>query len=97
MSIKRTKQRSFGHRGRDADDELSPFSKAPEVVKTWTEHMEGKTDESFMPYSMSTRFEKGALLMHPKFGKGVVVGVEGPRIEVLFEEGAKKLGHATPA
>ncbi|HEY2509248.1 MAG TPA: hypothetical protein VGI39_00195 [Polyangiaceae bacterium] len=47
-----------------------------------------------MPYSLATRFAKGQLVTHPKFGKGIVVHVEGARIEVLFEEGPKKLGHA---
>ena len=92
MSIKRTKQRSFGSRDRDGDD--SPFgSKPADPVKTWAEQVEGKTDESFVPYAFTSRFEKGALLLHSKFGKGVVVGVEPQRIEVLFEEGLKKLGH----
>ncbi len=43
---------------------------------------------------MTARFTRGQILVHPKFGKGVVVGVEGQRIEVLFEDGTKKLGHA---
>ena len=42
----------------------------------------------------SNGLTKGQLLVHPKFGKGVVLGVEGQRIEVLFEDGPKKLGHA---
>jgi hypothetical protein len=95
MSIKRSKQRSQGS-GRSQADDDSPggWGKPPEPEKTWAEHLEGKGDDAFLPYAMSTRFTKGQLLAHPKFGKGVVVGVEGARIEVLFEEGAKKLGHA---
>ena len=94
MSIKRTKQRSFSG-GRETDpDASSPFgNKTVEPVKTWAEQLEGKTDEAFVAYSFSSRFEKGALLLHPKFGKGVVVGVDPQRIEVLFEDGVKKLGH----
>ena len=46
-----------------------------------------------MPYAFTSRFEKGALLAHPKFGKGVVIDVEPQRVEVLFEDGPKKLGH----
>jgi hypothetical protein len=91
MSIKRTKQRTFTSRDRDGED--SPFGKKPEeVVKAWTEYMEGKADDSFVPYAFTSRFDKGALLTHPKFGKGIVLGVEPQRIEVLFEEGIKKLG-----
>lgn len=97
MSIKRTKQRSFnggnGGGGRDNEDD-SPFSsKKSEPEKTWTEHVEGKPDDGFTPYNMSHRFDKGALVSHGKFGKGVVVGVEPQRIEVLFQDGMKKLGH----
>jgi hypothetical protein len=94
MSIKRTKQRSFSG-GRESDtDATSPFGNKPvEPVKTWAEQLDGKGDDSFVGYSFSSRFEKGALLSHPKFGKGVVVGVEPQRIEVLFEDGVKKLGH----
>ena len=94
MSIKRTKQRSFGPRGRDADDEPSPFSSSKaEPPKTWAEQIEGKADPDFMPYALTGRYAKGALLLHTKFGKGIVTNVEGPRIEVLFEDGPKKLGH----
>ncbi|MEZ4408665.1 MAG: hypothetical protein R3A52_19660 [Polyangiales bacterium] len=32
-------------------------------------------------------------MAHPKFGKGLVVAVDGGRIDVLFEEGVKKLVH----
>jgi hypothetical protein len=94
MSIKRSKQRSQGS-GRSSSDDDAPsgWGKPPEPEKTWTEQIEGKADDAFVPYAMSTRFAKGQLLTHPKFGKGVVTHVEGARIEVLFEEGAKKLGH----
>ena len=35
-----------------------------------------------------------ALIKHSKFGKGLVIGVDGARIEVLFEDGTKKLAHS---
>lgn len=69
-------------------------SKPPPVVKTWSEQTAGKADADFQPYAMTSRFALGALIQHSKFGKGVVVGVEGARVEVLFEDGAKKLGHS---
>ncbi len=93
MSIKRTKPRTFGH-GRE-DEETSfggPKTKEPE--KSWAEHVEGKGESAFVAYSMTAKFTKGALLTHPKFGKGAVIDVEPTRIEVLFEDGTKKLGHA---
>ena len=95
MSIKRTKQTSRG-RGRDADSDSGfPSARPPEPVVSWKEQVDGKPDDAFTPYALSATFQKGALLVHPKFGRGVVTGVEGQRIEVLFEEGSKKLGHAT--
>jgi hypothetical protein len=96
MSIKRTKQRSFGSR-REGEDSAFGDPKPAEPVKTWAEHMEGKGDDAFAAYAMSATFQKGAYITHTKFGKGVVIGVEGPRIEVLFEDGSKKLGHGQTA
>lgn len=97
MSMKRSKARSSGG-GRDTgtdDDTYFKKTKAPEL--TYEQHMEGKTDDLFAPFSMTATYAKGALISHPKFGKGVVVGVEGLRVEVLFADGMKKLSHMTPA
>jgi hypothetical protein len=94
MSIKRTKQRSFS--SREADESPSAFGHKPAAPPpTWAEATAEKSDADFTPYAMTTRFVKGALIVHSKFGKGVVVDVEPTRVEVLFEDGAKKLGHAT--
>lgn len=92
MSIKRTKQRSFGRR--DAEEGSFGGPKAVEVEKTWTELVAHKGDDAFVPYAMTSKYTKGALLLHSKFGKGAVVAVEGSRIEVLFEDSPRKLGHA---
>ena len=92
MSMKRTKQRTTGS-GRNSDNETDPWAKPAAPDPEWSE-IEGKPDGSFIPFAMSTRFAKGDLILHPKFGKGMVLGVEGTRIEVLFQDGKKKLGHA---
>lgn len=91
MSMKRTKQRTSGT-GRDSG-ETDPWAKPAEPEPTWTD-VEGKPEESFVPFAMSTRYVKGTLISHPKFGKGLVLGVEPQRIEVLFQDGKKKLGHS---
>jgi hypothetical protein len=91
VSIKRAKQRSFG--SKDNDDAADFFAKPKTPDKTWAEWTEAASDAAFMAYVPATRFEKGALLTHSKFGKGAVVGVEGNKIEVLFQDGPKKLGH----
>ncbi len=92
--MKRSRAKSGGTGRATGEDESSYFAKPKEAEKTWAEHLEGKGDDAFYPYAMTSRFAKGQLLAHSKFGKGVVVAVEGTRIEVLFEVGPKKLGHA---
>ena len=94
MSMKRSKQ-SSGARGRDAEGAGSLF--APKVAPpdpAWADQVEGKPDEAFIPYALATRFEKGALVTHPKFGKGYVKKVDGARIEVRFQDADRTLGHA---
>ena len=89
--MKRTKQRSSGgHRGSDG---ASFFDKPAEKEKTYEEWTGGQPDEAFAPYSLKSSYTKGSLLSHPKFGKGVVVGIEGTTAFVLFADGKKKLGH----
>jgi hypothetical protein len=94
MSIKRTKQRSSGSGSRQSDDVASIFAKPVEPEKSYEELVGGQPDEAFAPYSLKTRYAKGALLVHPKFGKGAVVAIEGTTAVVLFADGRKKLGHA---
>ena len=92
--MKRSKQRSSGsgrYSGREEDSAAWVKPEAPEP--TWAE-IESKPDESFVPFVLSSRYSKGDLLLHPKFGKGLVLQVDGSRIEVLFKDGKKKLGHA---
>jgi hypothetical protein len=94
MSMKRSKQRSSGSQ-RSTDDDSPVWAKPAEPEPTWAD-VESKPDASFAPFAMSARYAKGDLISHPKFGKGLVVGVEPTRIEVLFQDGKKKLGHAVP-
>jgi hypothetical protein len=94
MSIKRSKQRSSGG-SRFSSEEVAPvFAKPVEKEKTWEEWTAGQPDEAFTPYSLKSHYARGALLAHPKFGRGAVVGVEGGVVIVLFADGRKKLGHA---
>ena len=93
MSIKRSKPRSFS--SREQEEATTGFGvKKVDPPKVWADETGGKPDSAFTPYAFTTKFAKGTLVLHPKFGKGVVVDVEGARVEVLFEDGTKKLGHA---
>ena len=91
MSMKRTKQRGTG--GRDKDTGTDFWAKPAEPERSWEEHIDGKPDDAFVPYVLSERFAKGQLVLHTKFGKGVVVDADAARVEILFQEGKKKLGH----
>jgi len=96
MSIKRGKQ--VNYRAKDQDDQPTrgPFApKPPPPVLTWAEHMAAREGATFAPFSLTAKYDKGALIDHPKFGKGVVTAIEGPRIEVCFESGTKKLSIPT--
>jgi hypothetical protein len=91
MSMKRSKQSRSYSKGSGTDDD-SYFAKPAEPEPSWDE-VAAKPDDQFIPYSMASRFAKGALIAHSKFGKGLVLAVEGASIQVLFQDGKKKLGH----
>ncbi len=96
MSIKRVKQVTKGPR-RDTEQTPSFWTqKEPERTWAWPDDVAAQPDESFVPYALTATFPTGTLLAHAKFGKGVVTNVEGPSIDVLFEEGPKRLRHAPP-
>jgi len=94
MSMKRSKQRSSGSgRGSGNEDDSPSWAKPAGPEPSWAD-VDAKPEESFVPFAMSSRYAKGDLILHAKFGKGLVLGVEPTRIEVLFQDGKKKLGHA---
>jgi hypothetical protein len=90
MSMKRAKQKSSG---KEKDAEVDFWAKPATPEKTWEEATEGKPDADFTQYALTERFTKGQLIAHAKFGKGFVTDVEALRVEILFQEGKKKLGH----
>ena len=90
MSMKRAKAKTSG-KEKNAETDFWAKPVAPE--KTWEEATEGKADSDFTAYTMSERFTKGQLISHSKFGKGFVTDVDALRVEILFQEGKKKLGH----
>lgn len=90
MSMKRAKVKTSG-KEKNAETDFWAKPVAPE--KSWEEATDGKTDSDFTQYAMSARFTLGQLIAHPKFGKGFVTDVDALRVEILFQEGKKKLGH----
>jgi hypothetical protein len=94
MSMKRSKQRSSGQsRYSGGEDDSPAWAKPAEPDPSWDD-IAARPDDAFVPFVLSSRYAKGDLIVHSKFGKGIVLAVEGTRIEVLFQDGKKKLGHA---
>jgi hypothetical protein len=92
MSMKRSKE--VRRRGRDSDGEHGFSStKGADKQWDWEKDVASKPDDAVANYAPSARFVKDALVMHAKFGKGVVVDVETSRATVLFQDGPKKLAH----
>jgi hypothetical protein len=91
MSIKRSKELSSrSPRERDAD----ALAKAADKKWNWTKDVATQPEESFQRYATTGKFTKETYLLHSKFGRGVVTNVEGAHIDVLFEDGVRKLLHA---
>jgi hypothetical protein len=95
MSIKRTKQRTYSPRQRDEEQGLAG-GKAAEPEKPWNDQVASQAEAVFQPFSLKTRYAKGAFVSHATFGKGVVLSAGPTVIEVLFKDGRKKLGHGMP-
>jgi hypothetical protein len=90
MSMKRAKPKTSG---KDKSTETDFWAKPVAPEKTWEEATLDKADSDFTPYALSQRFTKGQLVSHTKFGKGFVTDVDALRVEILFQDGKKKLGH----
>lgn len=90
MSMKRSKPVTRRSRS-SADSKLG--AKKAEAKFDWDEHVANAPDAHFVTYSLNSKFERSQLIEHSKFGRGIVTNVDGARIEVLFQEGTKKLSH----
>ena len=95
MSIHRPK-RATSRKSETAPARGSSPSSAPKPPK-WKDVVADKPDEAFTAYAPASRYEKDALIAHSKFGKGIVVEVDGNKVHILFEEGIRRLLHITPA
>ena len=94
MSIKRSRPVSRGPRNRDDAPSFFGKPEPPEPEATWEGDVAGKPEEAFVPYALTTKFERGALINHAKFGRGIVIRAEGKQIDVRFQDAVRKLGHA---
>jgi hypothetical protein len=95
MSIHRPKRATSRRSESSAPRGSSPSNTAK--PPKWKDVVADKPDGAFANYAPALTFEKDALVAHSKFGKGIVVEVDGNKIHILFEEGVRKLLHGTPA
>ncbi len=63
---------------------------APDDGSEWSRAVANASGEK-KKYDATAKVEVGALVDHPKFGTGVVIGTEPGRANILFESGARKL------
>lgn len=64
----------------------------PKHGAAWQEAVFDLSGQVPLEYSMSMSFPVQSLILHPVFGKGVVLAVHKPnKMDVLFEEGVKTL------
>jgi hypothetical protein len=91
MSMKRTKKASAG-KGSQAEGGLG-FNPPPAELPKWADSIALRPDDAFTPYNIGKLLVRGELVLHAKFGKGQVIGVDTGKVDVLFEEGTKKLAH----
>lgn len=68
----------------------SPTSMPPPPVNVLEQAL-GDPARTRRKYSATEKFASGELVDHPKFGVGVVTGLEPGRVAILFESGARKL------
>lgn len=94
MSIHRPK-RATSRKNESATARGTASSGPPKPPK-WKEAVAEQPDGAFAAYATASTFEKDALVAHSKFGKGIVLEVDGNKIQILFEEGIRKLLHGTP-
>lgn len=94
MSMKRARKTGPGGRGSNAEGALTPFGQPLPSIPSWQEAVGDKPDAPSRPWALTETFARDEIIEHPKFGKGLVVMVQGTKIQVLFQEGTKMLGHA---
>jgi hypothetical protein len=88
-------RRRSGKKGLVVEGEPKAKLEKAEVAKQVWDRLTKKFDGvSAEHYSMQGSFQVDDVVSHPKFGRGYVIEVPGKdKIEVLFEEGLKRLVH----
>jgi len=73
---------------------VKPKKTTIRVAELWQKKVSESKAESPIPYQISATFVNGSLILHSKFGVGIVEQVKRHgKISVLFREGEKVLIH----
>lgn len=68
---------------------------ATTIMREWQEATSNRDPSEFLPYAMTSTFEPGQLVMHPKFGEGLVREELAPqKLSIVFKDGPKTLVHS---
>jgi len=95
MSMKRSKQANRFPRYREVEGpSWLATRKVEEKTYDWQAQVAGQPENVFHPYDPQKAFQAEELILHPKFGRGIVTKVDGKRLDVLFQDGPRKLVHA---
>ncbi len=93
--MKRSKQVSRYPRHRDAEGpSWVSMRKVEQKTYDWQSQVADQPENLFLNYDPAQSFRHEALIIHLKFGRGIVTRVDGKRLDVLFQDGPRKLVHA---
>ncbi len=74
-----------------------PKAVRPADLKQWEARTASMTpDVVLWDYKCTERYEKGDVLVHPRFGRGFIESVTKDDMEVLFREGRKRMAMNRP-
>lgn len=88
MSIPRPKRAS--RRSESPSKARGSKSGSPKGLK-WKDLVGEQKDSLFAAYTIEATFAPNQLVLHAKFGKGIVTELEAGKVTILFEDGARKL------
>ena len=67
-------------------------AKKPKPVLQWASVIKKATSDNTSPYKITCAYKPGEYIQHTKFGVGYVADIcSKTKVEVLFEEGSKRL------
>ena len=78
---------------RDPKRAKKELSEAEIAEQAWKKALATHEDKPAVPYRATERFAVDQVVEHSKFGRGIIKRVEGSKVEVLFQSGAKLLAH----